>query len=143
MNVIVNSRTPAPPTPVTQQRSARVLVTLLGADLPAACWDISAVLPDRLDGMLPEDDRAGLTQWAAAFGADIDWQRHGGRYPRTTFTINEVTVNVWAPMADTQATPTVATGQAGNPTSIPDDTTQACPEIAHHPERASDGGGRS
>ncbi|GLU49843.1 hypothetical protein [Nocardiopsis ansamitocini] len=84
-----------------QQRSARVLDTLLSMRLPGVEWSINSFCPDRLDGQLStfersvEQARADLTAWATVFNATVEWERHGGLRPQTLFTVNGVTVRVW------------------------------------------------
>ncbi|GLU46299.1 hypothetical protein [Nocardiopsis ansamitocini] len=84
-----------------QQRSARVLDTLLSMRLPEAEWSISTVYPDKLDGQISrsmrslEQARADLATWATAFNAAVDWNRLGGQWPHVVFTVNGVTVRVW------------------------------------------------
>lgn len=87
-------------TTVTQQRTARVLTTILGSGLAPACWSVDTIVPHELSGMLERDDRTGLKQWAEAFGAPIDWHRHDGRRPEVAFTVNGVRVRVWTLLTD-------------------------------------------
>lgn len=80
----------------TQQDAARVLVTLLGMDLPAAAWNLSDITPNLLEGQLDQSDRSGLDTWAEAFGVKVDWERHDGDAPAVFFTVGTAQVKVWS-----------------------------------------------